>query len=137
MGWNEILGTNVHEYQADKGAAAELELSKSSVVHFWKADIKPMTEAPENGYTIVDSLHTETYLDYSYDNISLKRSYDFDPIPKDLSPEYHNRIVGIGCQMWGRMDSCQWVYGFHDFYDFSKDCRLCRSGMYTTSTKRF
>lgn len=100
MGWNEILGKNVHDYQAEKDNEAETELSKTSVIHFWRGDIQLMTGAAEEGYSIVNSLHTETYLDYSYKDIPLKRAYDFDPVPQDLDPKYHNRIIGTGAQMW-------------------------------------
>jgi len=41
------------------------------------------------------------YLDYSYQDIPLERAYDFNPIPKNLEEQYHNRIIGTGCQMWG------------------------------------
>ncbi|MET2985594.1 beta-N-acetylhexosaminidase [Aureibaculum conchae] len=117
MGWNEILGHNVHDYQSDKDTGAEKELSKSSVIHFWRGDIKLMTSAAENGYDIVNSLHSETYLDYDYKNIPLKKAYNFNPIPQGLDQKYHNRIKGLGCQMWG-----EWIpkSGYMDFMTFPR-----------------
>lgn len=117
MGWNEILGHTVHDYQAELDSGAETELSKSSVVHFWKGDLELMQSAAEQGYDIVNSLHTETYLDYAYDEIPLKKAYDFDPIPKGLDATYHSRIKGIGCQMWG-----EWIpkSGYMDFLLFPR-----------------
>ena len=79
---------------------AETELAKNVVVHFWKGNIKLITDAAQKGYSIVNSLHSNTYLDYSYGNIDLKKAYDFNPIPGDLNEEYHKNIVGLGCQMW-------------------------------------
>ncbi|UOY04918.1 beta-N-acetylhexosaminidase [Muricauda sp. SCSIO 64092] len=117
MGGNEILGQNVHDYQAEKDAGAEEELSKSSVIHFWRGDISLMKSTVENGYDIVNSLHSETYLDYSYETIPLKRAYDFEPIPAGLKAKYHNRIKGLGCQMWG-----EWIpkSGYMDFMIFPR-----------------
>ena len=102
MGWNEIMGINIHadhaEKQGDKDA--ETSLAKNVIVHFWKGDIKLLTQAAESGYELVNSLHSETYLDYSLKSIPLERAYNFDPIPKDLPQEFHQQVKGTGCQMW-------------------------------------
>lgn len=103
MGWNEIMGHQLHTYQEseDNNAALGQELAKGTVVHFWKGDIALLMEAATNGYDIVNSLHTETYLDYDYKTIPLSKSYAFDPIPNNLDPKYHDKVIGTGCQMWG------------------------------------
>ena len=102
MGWNEILGKNIHqdfeEKKSDK--EAEKELAKNVIVHFWKGDLELLTDAAKKGYGIVNSLHDRTYLDYSYESIPLKKAYGFDPIPKGLELQYHKNIYGLGCQMW-------------------------------------
>ena len=102
MGWNEIMGKNVHtdfsEKKLDK--EAETKLAKNVVVHFWKGNLELATEAARMGYGIVNSLHSNTYLDYSYKQISLEKAYNFDPIPKGLDQKYHDNIYGLGCQMW-------------------------------------
>ncbi|WP_420602171.1 beta-N-acetylhexosaminidase [Flagellimonas sp.] len=102
MGWNEIMGKNIHgdfeEKKHDK--EAETELAKNTVVHFWKGDLNLATEAAQKGYGIVNSLHSNTYLDYNYNSISLEKAYGFDPIPEGLEPQYHENIYGLGCQMW-------------------------------------
>jgi hexosaminidase len=76
-------------------------LAKESVIHFWKGDIDLLTQAASNGYDIVNSLHSETYLDYTYKNLPLSRAYAFNPIPAKLNPKYHDKVIGTGCQMWG------------------------------------
>ena len=101
MGWNEIMGHNLHEYQNEADTKTEQQLAKETVVHFWKGDVKLAMHAASNGYDIVNSLHSETYLDYSYENLPLSRAYAFDPIPSGLAPEYHDKVIGTGCQMWG------------------------------------
>ncbi|MFV0266805.1 MAG: beta-N-acetylhexosaminidase [Draconibacterium sp.] len=102
MGWNEIMGVNIHKGFEEKkdDKEAETELAKNVVVHFWKGDINLITDAAQKGYSIVNSLHSNTYLDYSYKNISLEKAYGFYPIPEDLNEEYHKNIFGLGCQMW-------------------------------------
>ncbi|MCY1719491.1 beta-N-acetylhexosaminidase [Prolixibacteraceae bacterium Z1-6] len=102
MGWNEIMGINIHKGFEEKkhDKEAETELAKNVVVHFWKGDIKLITDAAKKGYSIVNSLHSNTYLDYTYKNISLEKAYNFYPIPEDLDEKYHKNIFGLGCQMW-------------------------------------
>lgn len=102
MGWNEIMGINIHqdfeEKKIDKNA--ETSLAKNVIVHFWKGDINLLKQAAQHGYDIVNSQNQLTYLDYAYSSISLQKAYDFNPIPKDLDSIFHNRIIGTGCQMW-------------------------------------
>jgi len=102
MGWNEIMGVNIHEGFEEKknDKAAETELAKNVVVHFWKGSLELATDAAKKGYGIVNSLHSNTYLDYSYEGISLEKAYNFNPIPEGLETQYHKNIYGSGCQMW-------------------------------------
>jgi len=102
MGWNEIMGVNIHkgfeEKKDDKNA--ETSLASNVIIHFWKGNLELATQAAEKGYGIVNSLHSNTYLDYNYKDISLKKAYSFNPIPKGLEEKYHENIYGLGCQMW-------------------------------------
>ena len=102
MGWNEILGINVHtDFEEKKNdAAAETELAKNVVVQFWKGGVELITQAAQEGYDIVNSSSSHTYLDYSYDDISLEKAYSFNPVPEGLEKKYHKNIYGLGCQMW-------------------------------------
>lgn len=102
MGWNEILGKNIHiEFEEKKhDKEAETELAKNVIVHFWKGDLELARDAAKKGYGIVNSLHSNTYLDYNYKSISLKKAYNFNPIPEGLEALYHENIYGLGCQMW-------------------------------------
>jgi hexosaminidase len=101
MGWNEILGENVHEWQDAGDLEVKQNLAKNSLVHFWKGDLELVSKAVKEGYEIVNSYHEYTYLDYSYDHIPLEKAYEFDPIPKGLEKQYHPKVIGSGCQMWG------------------------------------
>ncbi|MCP4977142.1 MAG: beta-N-acetylhexosaminidase [Maribacter sp.] len=102
MGWNEIMGINIHQGFEEKkdDKEAETELAKNVVVHFWKGNLELATAAAQKGYGIVNSLHSETYLDYSYEAIDLEKAYNFKPIPDGLEAKFHKNIYGLGCQMW-------------------------------------
>ena len=64
MGWNEIMGINIHQGFEEKkdDKEAETELAKNVVVHFWKGNLELATEAAKKGYGIVNSLHSATIL---------------------------------------------------------------------------
>ncbi|MBW8333280.1 MAG: beta-N-acetylhexosaminidase [Prolixibacteraceae bacterium] len=99
MGWNEIMGTPLHEY-SETGHVATEKLAQNSIVHFWKGDLKLIDDAVTKGYDIVNSFHEFTYLDYNFNKIPLEKSYNFNPTPENLSPMYKKQILGFGCQMW-------------------------------------
>lgn len=101
MGWNEILGDNVHEWQKSADVQTKEKLATNTLVQFWKGNPKLITKAAKNGYDIVNSYHIYTYLDYSYKYTPLEKAYGFEPVPDELEEEFHNKILGLSCQMWG------------------------------------
>ncbi len=117
MGWNEIMGHKLHDYQDKTDTETREELARETIIHFWKGDIKLAENAASRGYQIVNSLHSSTYLDYDYKSISLKDAYLFEPVPDGLGAEYHAKIIGTGCQMWG-----EWIptIGNMDFQVFPR-----------------
>lgn len=100
MGWNEILGKNLHSDDRIYFAETSTKVAQNVVVQFWKGDLEWMKAAAEGGYKLVNSHHVSTYLDYAHTNITLEKAYAFNPIPLDLDPKYHSNIIGSGCQMW-------------------------------------
>ena len=100
MGWNEVLGDQVHEWDEGSNMDVKEELSKTAVIHFWKGSLDLMKKAVINGHDVVNSLHSMTYLDYDYKTIPLSKAYSFDPIPEGLDEKYHDQVLGLGCQMW-------------------------------------
>ena len=100
MGWNEIMGDDIHkEHGADVGEV-EQKLAESAIVHFWKGELDLIIRAVEDGYDVVNSNHWDTYLDYTYERIPLSKAYSFNPIPEGLDEKYHSKILGSGAQMW-------------------------------------
>ena len=104
MGWNEILGDDIHGERDQNENQTKQKLAKSAIVHFWKGDLKLINRAVKEGYDVVNSNHWDTYLDYTYDRTPLSKSYAFDPIPEGLDSKYQSRILGTGTQMWS-----EWV----------------------------
>jgi len=98
MGWNEITGDLVH---GSTGKRAERKLTKTAVVQFWKGSSELLRSAIKSGYDCVNSTHSSTYLDYTYGKIPVRKAYDFDPVPRGLESEFHAKVIGLGCQMWG------------------------------------
>lgn len=102
MGWNDILGAKLDT--SKHAVEARGKLAKNSIIQFWTGELKYTTQAVRNGYSMVNSEHVFTYLDYNYKTIPLSKAYNFDPIPKDLDKKYEPQILGLGCQMWS-----EWV----------------------------
>jgi hexosaminidase len=100
MGWNEIMGDDIHEERTIAPLKTEQKLAPSAIVHFWKGDLKLINRAVKEGYDVVNSNHWDTYLDYTYERLPLSKSYAFDPIPQGLEKKYHSKILGLGTQMW-------------------------------------
>lgn len=134
MGWNEIMGHNLHEYQDESDMKSNQQLAQGSVIHFWKGDVALATDAASNGYEIVNSLHTNTYLDYNYKSIPLSKAYSFDPVPAELDSKYHDKVIGTGCQMWG-----EWIPtdGHMHFMVFPRIAAYAEVGWTEKSNKDF
>lgn len=102
MGWNEITGDKLHEYQSEADTKeVEQQLAPGTIVHFWKGDPVLMKKAIEKGYNVINATHSDTYLDYTYESIPLTKSYSFNPIPEGLTDAQKSKVLGLGCQMWG------------------------------------
>ncbi len=97
MGWNEILG---HDVNGDGGGTASSSLDKNAIIHFWKGSAELAKQAIRAGHDVINSTHSNTYLDYGYGSISLKSAYDFEPVFAGLEKEYEPKVKGLGCQMW-------------------------------------
>lgn len=103
MGWNEILGDDLDRAARGGKAAPQSEigqLARNAIIHFWRGSLELAERAAREGHDIVNSLHSSTYLDYTYEDIPLARAYDFEPIPAGLAGQYHPHVLGLGCQMW-------------------------------------
>ncbi|RKD86382.1 beta-N-acetylhexosaminidase [Mangrovibacterium diazotrophicum] len=134
MGWNEILGHNLHEYQDEADTQVKQKLARQTVIHFWKGDVELISQAASEGYEIVNSLHSYTYLDYDYVDIPLQKAYSFNPIPEELDSRYHDKVIGMGCQMWG-----EWIptNGYMHFMVFPRIAAYAEVGWTQIENKNF
>ncbi len=97
MGWNEIYG---HDVNGDGGGKAGAKLDTNAVIPFWKGNTGLAKNAIRDGHDVINSLHTSTYLDYSYGSIPLQKAYGFEPVFPGLEEQYHSRVKGLGAQVW-------------------------------------
>lgn len=101
MGWNEITGAKLHEYQSGEDTGNSQQLAPGTIVHFWKGDTALIRQTVMKGYSVVNSFHECTYLDYNYESIPLEKAYSFSPMPEGLPLDLRGKVLGLGCQMWG------------------------------------
>jgi hexosaminidase len=99
MGWNEILGAQVHDWSTDINS--KMNLSSNAIIHFWYGKPEILKLALDRGHQVVNSHNVFTYMDYTYDLINLQKAYSFNPVSDTLSLAQQQQIIGIGCQMWG------------------------------------
>ena len=111
MGWNDILGDNLHHWNKDSVAKSNQKLAENVIIHFWKGSRGLMISALTKGHDVVNSQHNYTYLDYDFNSISLEKAYSFNPIPNDIDENLKVQILGLGCQMWG-----EWIPKVSDLY---------------------
>lgn len=100
IGWNEITGDNIRE-EAHIQAGQSEHLAKGAIVQFWDGNIHLVNKAIAKGYDVVNSDRHFTYLDYSYETTSLEKAYTFNPVPGGIIDADRQKILGLGCQMWG------------------------------------
>jgi N-acetyl-beta-hexosaminidase len=100
MGWTEITGAKIHDWQKAEDNITEKHLAPGTIVHFWQGDPSLIQKTIEDGYDIVNSYHEFTYLDYTLETTSLEKAYSFTPVPESLTDEQKKKVLGIGCQMW-------------------------------------
>lgn len=87
LGWEEILDGGV-----SKTATIYWYLSKNP-------DITQRSTAMGNKVVVCPDSHC--YFDHGQDNNTLRRIYEGDIVPTDLTPEQHKLIEGIQANIWG------------------------------------
>jgi hexosaminidase len=86
MGWNEIL---------------DEKLKEDVICQYWIRRKQKVLEHIKKGGYVVMSNYKYAYLDQSYSFTPLKLAYDFEPIPKNLTKQYHKQVLGLEALMWG------------------------------------
>lgn len=100
IGWNEITGDNIRNEEHVEASQSE-QLAPGTLVQFWDGDVGLINKAIEKGYNVVNSNRFFTYLDYPYETTSLEKAYSFNLVPDGVLDQDKQKILGLGCQMWG------------------------------------
>ncbi|NPD90085.1 MAG: beta-N-acetylhexosaminidase [Asgard group archaeon] len=85
MGWNEILHNKI---------------DRNVIIHWWKMNKKQVMTHIQEGGNVVVSRFFRYYLDYNYIVTPLKKTYAFEPVPKDLDEKYYTNILGVEATIW-------------------------------------
>ena len=84
IGWDEIL---------------EGGLADGAIVQSWRG-MEGGKEAVKHGNKAIMSPTSHAYFDYDLKAIDLEKVYSFNPIPKGLTNEEEDLIIGGECNMW-------------------------------------
>jgi hexosaminidase len=95
IGWDEIQ---------------EGGLAPGAAMMAWR-DVKWAIEAARLGHDVVMAPTSHTYFDYTEGTaeeeggtigaqITLEKVYSFDPVPAELEPQFHARVLGAQGQLW-------------------------------------
>ncbi len=98
MGWNEIMGGDIHGDGGGKDIKGKV--MTDTIIHYWDGPIKLVKEAVLDGHDVVNSANPYTYMDFDYKRTPMEKSYSFDPTPEGLKPEQEKKILGMGVQTW-------------------------------------
>ena len=88
IGWDEII---------------EGGLAPGAIVMSWRG-INGGIKAAKAGHDVVMSPTSFCYFDYSYERISTKKAYHYNPVPKELSTEQAVHILGAQANFWSHID---------------------------------
>lgn len=122
IGWDEII---------------EGGLAPDATVMSWRG-VSGGIKAARAGHDVVMSPNSHCYFDYSYERISTKKAYYYNPVPEELSAEEAVHILGAQANFWSHIDRTEagmdkqlfprllsiaeitWTSGYEkDFYEFS------------------
>ena len=84
IGWDEIL---------------EGGLAENAAVMSWRG-VKGGIQAAQMGHAVVMSPTSHCYFDYTLETTPLEKTYSFDPVPKELSKDQAQLILGGQANMW-------------------------------------
>lgn len=117
VGWDEIL---------DGGLRSE----SSAVAMAWRG-VSAVGGSCGQRREVIVSLHPEYYLD---NGTSLQRTYDYEPVPKDLPVDQVKYVLGVQCNMWGEQtQSLQSI----DRSTFPRLCAVAETGWSSLANRNF
>lgn len=120
MGWDEIV----------RGG-----LTKDATMMWWRnwAPDAPKIAA-ENGNDVVVTTTAAYYFDYLNEGTTLKRVYEYEPIPDDLTPKQQKHILGIQANLWS-----EWIPSFKrlQYQAFPRLLAISENGWVSKNSRDF
>ncbi|MCK5915589.1 MAG: family 20 glycosylhydrolase, partial [Deltaproteobacteria bacterium] len=89
IGWDEII---------------EGELPPNSTLMWWRGRNQAGLTAAEAGHDVIMSPRSHCYFDYTYQTLSTRTCYSFEPIPKELSAGKEKPVLGLQANFWSAVD---------------------------------
>jgi hexosaminidase len=84
VGWDEIL---------------EGGLAPGATVQSWRG-MEGAVAAATSGHDTIVSPTSHCYLDYGYDRTPVEKSYAFEPVPPQLTPDQASHVLGLEGNIW-------------------------------------
>jgi hexosaminidase len=86
QGWSEVMSSS---------------LPADAIVQQW-LDPKAGAAAARRGHDVVVSQHEWLYFDYGYDRTPMRKTYSFDPMPRELNDDdgHRRQILGVEACLW-------------------------------------
>jgi hexosaminidase len=86
IGWDEIVSD---------------DLDKDAIIQYWSpTGMDRALESIDSGRRCIFSPFRNYYLDYSYEFIPLRKTYDYEPYLKELTGYAQNMIIGVEAPLW-------------------------------------
>jgi hexosaminidase len=88
IGWQEIM---------------EGGMDPSAMIMPWRGDdaLKTALEAAQEGHQVIMAPSSYFYFNSGWSDLTLKKTYLYDPIPEGLDEKYHSAIIGLEACIWG------------------------------------
>ena len=120
MGWDEI---------------AEGGLTADASIMWWRNWAPTMRNvAADNGSDMVITPDFEYYFDFTYEATPLQKTYDYEPIPEDFTPEQAKHILGVQANIW-----TEWIPNFKrlQYQTFPRMLALAETGWTDKEAKNY
>jgi hexosaminidase len=120
LGWDEILDGGVENLPSDAVIMSwrSMDGGRDAAMHGHDAVMTPTFYTYFDSYQTKDTAHEPLAIG-GY--IPISQVYEFEPIPKDLPPQFHSHILGGQAQLWAEYLP---VYSQVEYMAFPRECAL-------------
>ena len=87
IGWDEIF---------------ESGIDKDAIIMLWRGSgrgVEPV-KVLKAGHDVIFSPETHCYFDVEYEQISIQKTYSYEPIDESITGELANHVLGVQANMW-------------------------------------